>query len=83
MYLTYSFVIIVNFGNGVKFQVDAHNIIPCWKTSDKQEYSAKTIRGKILRQLSDYLTKFPPVIKHPHESTFKAEVSNMYLKFDC
>jgi deoxyribodipyrimidine photo-lyase len=25
-------------------QVDAHNIVPLWEASDKQEYGARTIR---------------------------------------
>jgi deoxyribodipyrimidine photo-lyase len=25
-------------------QVDAHNIVPVWEASDKQEYGARTIR---------------------------------------
>jgi hypothetical protein len=29
------------------WQVDAHNIVPCWVASDKLEYGARTIRGKI------------------------------------
>lgn len=47
-------------------QVDAHNVVPCWVTSDKQEYAARTIRGKITRQLSTYLVEFPVVTEHPH-----------------
>ncbi|EDW01185.1 GH21292 [Drosophila grimshawi] len=47
-------------------QVDAHNIVPLWVTSEKQEYAARTIRNKINSKLSEYLTEFPPVIKHPH-----------------
>lgn len=31
------------------WQVDAHNIVPCWVASDKLEYGARTIRGKIHR----------------------------------
>ncbi|XP_037914398.1 deoxyribodipyrimidine photo-lyase [Hermetia illucens] len=46
-------------------QVDAHNIVPVWVTSDKQEYAARTIRNKINGKLDVYLTEFPPVIKHP------------------
>uniref|UniRef100_A0A0P4WEL0 Deoxyribodipyrimidine photo-lyase n=1 Tax=Scylla olivacea TaxID=85551 RepID=A0A0P4WEL0_SCYOL len=49
-------------------QVDAHNIVPCKKASDKQEYSAKTIRKKIHDKLPEFLTNFPPVIKHPYKS---------------
>lgn len=47
-------------------QVDAHNIVPVWVTSDKQEYAARTIRKKVNDKLNMYLTHFPPVIKHPH-----------------
>lgn len=48
-------------------QVDAHNIVPVWIASDKQEYAARTIRNKINSKLDEYLTEFPPVIKHPHK----------------
>lgn len=52
-------------------QVDAHNIVPVWVTSDKQEYAARTIRNKVNSKLGDYLTEFPPVIKHPFTSRLK------------
>ena len=47
-------------------QVDAHNIVPCWYASSKQEYSARTIRSKINEKLDEFLTEFPPLIKHPY-----------------
>lgn len=50
-------------------QVDAHNIVPAWEASDKQEYSARTIRGKINKKLDEYLHEFPVVQKHPHPSS--------------
>ncbi|CRL08549.1 CLUMA_CG021341, isoform A [Clunio marinus] len=50
-------------------QVDAHNIVPIWITSDKQEYAARTIRNKINSKLGEFLTEFPPLVKHPHKST--------------
>jgi len=37
------------------YEVDAHNIVPCWETSSKQEFSARTIRPKIHARLSEYL----------------------------
>ncbi len=40
-------------------QVDAHNIVPVWETSDKQEYAARTIRGKIQKRLPEFLTQVP------------------------
>ncbi len=47
------------------YEVDAHNIVPCWVTSMKQEYAAYTIRPKIKKLLSEYLTDIPKVEKHP------------------
>ncbi|KAI5721361.1 hypothetical protein M8J77_019720 [Diaphorina citri] len=54
-------------------QIDAHNIVPCWIASDKQEYGARTIRNKINSKLPEFLTEFPPVIKHPYSGKLKAE----------
>ena len=53
----------------VLYQVDAHNIVPIWETSEKQEYAARTIRRKIMDKLSSYLTEFPPVTLHPYGDT--------------
>lgn len=41
------------------FQVDAHNVVPVWVASDKQEVGARTIRRKIESQLPRFLTEFP------------------------
>lgn len=43
------------------FEVDAHNIVPCWEVSPKQEYAARTIRPKLHRRLDEFLTDFPPL----------------------
>ena len=40
-------------------EVDAHNVVPAWEASDKQEYAARTIRPKIHRRLGEFLTEFP------------------------
>ncbi len=37
------------------YVVDAHNIVPCWHVSDKEEYGAYTFRPKINRLLDKYL----------------------------
>ena len=47
------------------YEVDAHNIVPCWHASPKQEYGAYTLRPKIQRVLSEFLEDFPPLRKHP------------------
>lgn len=44
-------------------EVDAHNIVPCWEASWKQEFGAYTIRPKIRRMLDDFLNEFPKVQK--------------------
>lgn len=41
------------------FEVDSHNIIPARFISDKQEFSAATLRRKVYANLADYLTEFP------------------------
>jgi deoxyribodipyrimidine photo-lyase len=47
------------------YEVDAHNIVPCWVASPKQEYGAYTLRPKIQHLLPDYLEDFPVLKKHP------------------
>lgn len=46
-------------------QIDAHNIVPVWVASDKQEVGARTIRKKITDKLGRYLTEFPPMPSNP------------------
>ncbi len=41
------------------YEVDAHNVIPCWLASPKQEFAARTLRIKIGRVLEDCLDAFP------------------------
>lgn len=47
------------------FEVDAHNILPCWHASPKQEFSARTFRPKVKRILDEFLEPFPSLKKHP------------------
>lgn len=48
------------------YEVDAHNIVPCWLASPKREYGAYTLRPKLHRALPEFLTEFPKLRKHPH-----------------
>jgi len=48
------------------FEVDTHNIVPCWETSQKKEYAAYTLRPKIKTKLKSYLEEFPEIKKHPY-----------------
>jgi deoxyribodipyrimidine photo-lyase len=45
-------------------EVDAHNIIPCWYASSKQEWAAYSFRPKVHRLLSQFLDDFPAIKKH-------------------
>lgn len=52
------------------FEVDTHNIVPCWVASKKQEYGAYTLRPKINKALSTFLKDIPKLKKQ------KTEVDN-------
>lgn len=47
-------------------QVDAHNVVPVWVASGKQEHAAATLRPKLHRLLARYLQPFPALRPHPH-----------------
>ena len=57
-------------------EVDAHNIIPCWQASDKEEFAAYTFRPKVHRAITEYLTDFPKLKKHPHGGKLIAKPTN-------
>ena len=47
------------------YDVDAHNIVPCWIASPKREYAARTFRPKVQRFVPEFLTNFPKLKRHP------------------
>jgi deoxyribodipyrimidine photo-lyase len=53
------------------YQVDAHNIVPYFQASPKQEYGAYTIRNKINGQLDVFLTQFLKLKKQKQKVVFK------------
>ena len=55
----------------IMYEVDAHNIVPCFEVSKKQEYAAYTIRGKINKLLGTFLEPYPLLSKHPNGITNK------------
>jgi len=55
------------------YEVDGHNIVPCWIASDKQEYAARTFRPKINRHLVDYLYPLPEKETLKQEHSFEPE----------
>lgn len=46
-------------------EVDAHNIVPCWIASAKQEYAARTFRPRITARLEGFMDPFPALEAHP------------------
>lgn len=73
---------IVDISNCPVYEVDAHNVVPVWQASQKQEYAARTIRPKIHRLLSDYLNELPSLQSHPFgtaESNINAELIEKVL----
>jgi len=46
--------------------VDAHNIVPCWLASGKQEFAAYTFRPKMKRLLPRFLSEFPEIHRQPY-----------------
>lgn len=54
-------------------EVDAHNVIPCFTASDKQEFAAYTFRPKVAKKLDEYLTDFPRIVKHPFPVVLNAQ----------
>jgi deoxyribodipyrimidine photo-lyase len=50
------------------YEVDGHNIVPCWAASNKLEYGAYTIRPKIKRRLGEFLRPLPPMRRHRYPS---------------
>lgn len=55
------------------YVVDAHNIVPCWVASQKQEFGAYTIRPKITKLLPEYIEEFPALKKHPYAFAEKSK----------
>ena len=44
------------------YGVDAHNIVPCWVASSKQEFGAYTLRPRLHKFIPEFLDIFPKVI---------------------
>jgi deoxyribodipyrimidine photo-lyase len=46
------------------YEVDAHNVVPCWLASNKREWSAATLRRKLAILIPSFLNQ-PPSVKKP------------------
>jgi deoxyribodipyrimidine photo-lyase len=60
------------------YEVDAHNIIPCWIASGKLEFGAYTLRPKIKKLLPEYLTGFPD-LRPQKQTPAKKDTTNWEL----
>uniref|UniRef100_A0A672T1C2 Deoxyribodipyrimidine photo-lyase n=1 Tax=Sinocyclocheilus grahami TaxID=75366 RepID=A0A672T1C2_SINGR len=49
------------------------SLVPCWEASEKLEYGARTIRGKITKLLPEFLSEIPLVDTHPHSASRTAK----------
>jgi len=58
------------------WETDSHNIIPCWKASEKQEYGAFTFRPKVNKKLQSWIYDIPTTHFHPFNliSTFNSNI---------
>ena len=63
-------------------EVDAHNVVPCWVASPKQEYAARTFRPKVRRLLPIFCGELPAVQVHPHPWDLDTGVSWDRLRGD-
>ena len=48
------------------YEVDAHNIVPCWIASSKKEWAAYSFRPKVHNLLAEFLEEFPALHRHLH-----------------
>jgi deoxyribodipyrimidine photo-lyase len=62
------------------FEVDSHNIVPCWQASGKAEFGAYTIRPKIHRALADFLVEFPELQEQAPQSLEQSARSKYCLE---
>jgi deoxyribodipyrimidine photo-lyase len=64
------------------FEVDAHNIVPCWIASEKQEYAAHTIRKKLHAHLNTFLVPYETLTKQEKPSLFPSPTNwdQLYAK---
>jgi len=63
------------------YEVDAHNIVPCWLASTKAEWAAYSFRPKIHRLLPEFMDEFPPLKRH--HVPWKDDVQNDWRSAEC
>ena len=61
------------------YEIDTHNIVPCWIASNKQEYGARTIRPKITKLLGTFLSE-PKTLRSITLKTTNTKQTNDAIK---
>lgn len=61
-------------------EVDAHNVVPLWVASDKQEWGAYTLRPKIHRLLPEYLVPYPAMDIQTIDVAYQGPNMNAWLE---
>lgn len=60
-------------------QVDAHNIVPAFYVSDKQEFAAYTLRPKIHKLLNEFLDDYPKLEPLNQDNIDKSIKTNQFI----
>lgn len=68
--------------NCAAFEVDSHNIIPSRFISQKQEYSAATLRRKVYANIADFLTEYPILFKIQKSDAYNVLSNFISTKLD-
>ena len=58
------------------YEVDAHNVVPCFYVSQKKEFGAYTIRPKIHKNLPEFLDDFPRLKKMRYYESISSDSVN-------
>lgn len=53
-------------------EVDAHNIVPCWVASPKQEFAAHTFRPKVTKHYRQFAGSIPGITAHPYTAAVES-----------
>lgn len=59
------------------YEVDAHNCVPVWELSIKQEFAARTIRSKVHAKLPLFLEEFSPLKHHVHNNSLLESIQKV------
>lgn len=63
---------LVHHKNTLLYEVDAHNCIPVWELSEKQEFAAHTIRRKVHAKLPEFIEEHGKLASHaPNQELLK------------